>query len=581
MWKTRAFALSALMLISTVVSSHSFAADEEQLIRSIERSQEEAARAALTTDSPMLATAAFGAFLRNTRNPEEESALRVIRAFSEKSGMYHKAALLTSMHSRSSQAVEALIKEGDHRLAAAIALAGAEARYRALNAVRTLRMAEDDDIDDERRTRLVTQAERRHQLADLPESFFDEDRDAVTVQLAILAAAYGDVSDLQDTIKGVDRDTPSVNAAKLLYLALVGAEPDEEWLEEVLRSNATVRDRVTQPEPSLSRYRLTPPGMVVCAEALGHLSEDVALPHLHKALSHPDLRVRVEAARSIRRIGSRESARHLAAQVRDCEWPVLVEVCAGLAAIPDHRAIPALIRRLDDETGRFRLDLIYALSAIAGAQRGRSAEEWTAWWRRVSDTFAVDPGKSEVFRKNFRVQDMAPEELGRFYGLPIYSDRVVFVVDTSTSMRGRRFNSLKSNLKETLEELKPDVYFNIVDFGAVITAMHPRGLFRDRRKAIEYVYEMPLTRATRTLCAIERGAWLQEADTLIFLSDGAPTFGQTREWGHILSTIRLFQRFRPMAIYTVDFDPTANNRWHTDWLAAENAGLGDVVIIDN
>ncbi|MFW6107636.1 MAG: HEAT repeat domain-containing protein [bacterium] len=554
--------------------------DEAEQVRAIAHSAEESAVLSVKGESAMLRMAAFGSFVRNVKKPESGRWLKVIRAFAAQKGMFHKAALLLSTHRARNKLVAALAENGDGRLAAAVALCGARARYVAHQRAKTLEPGPGEGLGEEHREKLLRRWKRRHRPVKIPAELLRSD-DPATQQLAVLAAAYMEDAEKKEAVKAIGGNGSGLLAARLLYLALVAGEVDEESARAVYRMNREVARPVTRVGPGLSRFRLTPPGLCNVCEALGHLDAETALPLLHRALFHADIRVQVEAARSIRRIGSADSVPHLAKRLAEAEWPVLVAVCAALAEIPDREAVGPLINRLARERGRFRLDLNYALASIVGRQEAHTAQGWATWWKGARELFVIDREKSAAFRNSHRVQDVHVTKLGVFYGLPIHSERICYVVDTSISMRGARIASLRQNLTDSIVGLRPNVRFNIVDFGGNIELLHPKGLVGHKAAAVDHAKYMDLSYATRSFDAMERAGWLAGVDTLYFLSDGAPYYGQVDDWPWILSNIRLVNRYRPLAIYSIDFDPSKKNKRSMDRLAAENAGLSVSAVVDD
>lgn len=244
---------------------------------------------------------------------------------------------------------------------------------------------------------------------------------------------------------------------------------------------------------------------------------------------------------------------------------------------PDAKMIPGLIKRLSKEKGRMRLDLTHALSAIAGSQQGQDTKEWSAWWAKNKTTFKVDTAASKAYRDQTRPQDVDMMGLGFFYGLNIYSDHFSYVVDSSASMKGDRIASLKENLTGSIVGLASFVNYNIVDFGGDVEVMYPGALTTDERKGKKCVYDMDLSWATRSFCAIRQSMLIPEVDSLYFLSDGAPAMDSMTRWGEIIRGVLLMTRYCPVAMFCIDFDPSAGNQASMIRLADENHGLHESV----
>ena len=559
----------------------------------------------------ILAGAGFGMYLRGAREVNEQS-LEIVREFAQRDGMRNRAAFLLVFNShwqkQLGELVNALVETGDREareLAATILVTAHCADYVsdpdlfpcARSDQRAVVLASagkaGDDADDSKQQKKKKKARRkgRKRLRRLnvrgpaiPEALFGE-RLGDTADMAAVAAAFRGKKEDREALQQMSSRSPQYAGALLLYHAQIEeALPDEQVMgmfQAAMRAKPGLSRRSADWQPF---DPMMPGGCLACI-GLGRTGDAKYLPLLLQALQADDMRVRIEAVRAIRRIGPDEKAlAALAGMLERCEWPVLVEICATLGRSPDKRVIPALVQRLGKETGRFRLDLVHALSAIAGEQKGNTADDWAAWWKAEGADFAVDPEASAAFCGSTRVQDVIVPALGIFYGLSIFSDRLVYTVDTSKSMRGMRIYSLRENLIQSLHSLKrstegalgrgrQEIKYNIVDFGGDVVVMDSRGLTDDFDKGVDRAQEMPLTLGTRSYDAMERSLWFNEMDTIYFLSDGAPYWGQLESWNSIITAMDLLCLYRQTAIFCVAFDPSGGNEDAMKALATQCFGL--------
>ena len=242
--------------------------------------------------------------------------------------------------------------------------------------------------------------------------------------------------------------------------------------------------------------------------------------------------------------------------------------------IPHESSFPALIERLGEEQGRMRLDLMYALNTLYGDHSYKqTAEAWETWIESdEGQAFVVDPERSRAYRESKGLFDNQVTQLGDFYGVGVYSDRLVFVLDSSKSMQGEKMDDLRQNVVMTLESFPAHVQYNMVDFGGWITVLYPGGLISDKRMGIEWAEEMPMSWGTRSFDAIERGAQFSGMDTIFFLSDGAPVASQNNRWERMHGLTLLMNRFRPLAVFTVCFKAGGGNAMSMATLAEQNFG---------
>lgn len=524
---------------------------------------------------------------------KDDSSVRMLIDFAHARNQFAKAALIGSAHGKVGELASLVAKAGDRKLAAAILAADAMAgsHFADLQAATLYKNVEEarartgiDPSEEKEKGKKGGKAAkagrkvpgRRSSDAGLIGELL-QDSDPETVRLALMAAAYGGDESLKARIAGMPVTGPAAAGAVLLYRVRTGEKlADEE--ASALFTQAMKSSVTSASDGGLSDFSLDLPGGIMACQAAALQKSQSLLPLLHAALASPDVRIQAEAARAIGAAGSPSSVPVLSQKLGDCSWPVLVEVTRALGAIPDARSITPLITRLRTEKGRFRLDVVYALSSIAGEQKGRTVADWESWWRKTGQAFVPDPGVTQAFRQKNRVQDMVVPSLGMFYSLPIYSDRLCFVVDSSQSMRGERIASLKANLTKAVETIADGVAYNIVNFGGVIEVMRRDSLVRDKRSGFRRIEEMGLSSGTRSYDAMEVGCRMEGVDTLYFLSDGKPTPSQVSEWGEIRRAIALCDRQRPLAIHVVEFNPEGNTEPMVE-MADENGGLYEAVVL--
>ncbi len=438
-------------------------------------------------------------------------------------------------------------------------------------------------------SRMKSRETKNRKMPIIPAGLFSDTYGDTRV-LATIAAAFDGSPDYYDAVYGQGRAQGSLAGAMLLYFS--------RQKEPLKPENATLLFKAAFTEgPSGSivprsqrgpmiRTRFSPllSGEVLACMGAAQLKLPELQPLVEFALANPDPAVQIEAVRTLRAYGLNEqSIIALAKFLPQGSGPVMPDLCATLGLYPDARLVPLLLLRLQKEEGRYRLDLSHALASIAGYQEGTNAESWVEWWKKSRDTFKVSPEASRKFWNETPVQTMSARSYGGFYGMSIYSHRLAYVVDTSLSMKGSRIESLRENFTQSLESLKPvpgqtdwkkpEVRFNIIDFGGDVVAMQSKGLTDDLDDGLDRVEEMPLTYGTRTFDSLDRALELEGVDSIYFLSDGAPYWGQVESWPTVLEVLDLLMLHDPVAIWSVAFDPKGENGNAMKTMALENSGL--------
>jgi len=187
-----------------------------------------------------------------------------------------------------------------------------------------------------------------------------------------------------------------------------------------------------------------------------------------------------------------------------------------------------------------------ALEAISGKAIGLDPQRWADWWEAVKDRpfQKVDPERE------------APEgrtvPANQYYGFPIYSSRLVFVLDISRSMGWNgRLDRAKQELIRVVENLPPTTLFNIVTFsdgaGAWAKKMQEASA-ANVRKAVKFVDRLGPQNGTSAWQALALALEDEDVDTIFFLSDGSPT---DVEPDLILAQLRKVNRYRRVRIHCV------------------------------
>jgi hypothetical protein len=205
----------------------------------------------------------------------------------------------------------------------------------------------------------------------------------------------------------------------------------------------------------------------------------------------------------------------------------------------------ALVGMLADPRARTRHVASVALEAISGQKLGQDVAAWSAWLRKE------DPGAPTTVP--------APT----YHGLYVHTDRVVFLVDASSSMTWpwskapHRIDVARAELERSLRTLPPDTSFNVLVFADKVTPW---------RKA-----EVPATKenvsaavawAAKAMAEPAGDTHLYEAleaayaanpqfDTIYLLTDGNPTAGRHWTLRGLRSGLRVWTRYRRTAVHTI------------------------------
>lgn len=190
-------------------------------------------------------------------------------------------------------------------------------------------------------------------------------------------------------------------------------------------------------------------------EALAEIDPGSARERLLPCLSDPEYQVRIAAVERLPRLAPDRAVETLKKALVDSAWQVRVAAVETIESLRRPDAIPLLIDRLGVEKGRLRADLLRALRALTGRDIGLNPKGWKSWWDANGKEFTCPDAVQKTDAASHQTSVAA------FYGIPLYSQRVTFVLDLSGSMRDAaeesRTNSSEARVAVTGTATRPAV----------------------------------------------------------------------------------------------------------------------------
>jgi hypothetical protein len=227
-------------------------------------------------------------------------------------------------------------------------------------------------------------------------------------------------------------------------------------------------------------------------------------------------------------------------------------VCCLAGSVPSPASVTFLIEQLATAQGELRAVIAANLQRLTGNEAGADAAAWSEWWGSRRDSFQF-PGAVEY--GTLRAAGSTPS----YYGLPVYADRLVFVLDTSKSMAiGRsepRIEIAKRELIRAIGQLPESTFFNIVVFNSTVSAWHESlapAIPRWKEAAAEFVAMQRPQGRTITYDALVAAMGLHDdVEALYFLSDGAPSMGTIVNPEQIVESIARQNHLRRLTINSI------------------------------
>ncbi|MGE3175028.1 MAG: VWA domain-containing protein [Planctomycetota bacterium] len=241
--------------------------------------------------------------------------------------------------------------------------------------------------------------------------------------------------------------------------------------------------------------------------------------------------------------------------LRHAAWPVRAAAVRLCLRLREPAAIPALIARHDDPQRRVAADVRAALHALTGRWFA-DAKAWRAWWDQEGPAFEL-PAATPPARRD----DGAAT--ATYWNIPITSDRVLFVVDTSGSMLqpfgggrdgGTRLDEAQRQLERAIGELPPKARCNVIAFGggadAFLDRLQPAD-GRRRKVLLERTRSLEARGPTNVAGALMLALADPDVDTVFLLTDGRPSAGPIVDPDELARAVREWNRGRAIAIHTI------------------------------
>ncbi|MEM7165270.1 MAG: HEAT repeat domain-containing protein [Planctomycetota bacterium] len=325
------------------------------------------------------------------------------------------------------------------------------------------------------------------------------------------------------------------------------------------------------------------------------------------ALESQHWQVRSVAVDTLRDTKDPELMPYFVEAMKDKNATVQISAIIALREIGGDDVMDPLIAALETTEGRVRDDVAEALVRLTGEDFGVEPIAWRSWWTGVRGKVKIAGISREAYDDIKKKSDEAAT--GLYYGLRILSKHVAFVIDASGSMaekfefyesepgskkRGGRTGVApdekkdkrkkivttkiaiaRKELSKVVSGLRNGTRFNIIRFSGVFRPWQPQLVAMAdpvRDEALTYVKSLIPDGETNVYDTLRFALSLEDVDTIYFLSDGAPTAGQTTNPEEILAKINRENEVKKVKIHTIGFhlDPVAEKLMKD--LAEQNHG---------
>ena len=253
--------------------------------------------------------------------------------------------------------------------------------------------------------------------------------------------------------------------------------------------------------------------------------------------------------------------------------PLLSATVDGLRRIHKLECIEPLIAFLArEDLGRLRTDAQRALASLTGERHGPYRQPWADWWKDAKAHFTMPAHPADI-------ADLTKPDKGvTFYGVTTFSDKILFVLDVSGSMKDiahadaygargeeRKIDIARREVVSALSMLDDKKMFNIVFFGHRLVRLQSGMVAAERAtidRAKRFVNEFEPSGGTNIHDALETAFqmagsnvdgknYLSSIDTIFFLTDGTPTAGKLVKPDEILAAVRGWNRLAQITVHCI------------------------------
>jgi HEAT repeat protein len=242
----------------------------------------------------------------------------------------------------------------------------------------------------------------------------------------------------------------------------------------------------------------------------------------------------------------------------DADPAVRAEAIDLFESVGSKSGVQKLVARLEKEPSlRLRWRIVGALQRLSGSDLELNVPYWKKWADGLTDTFAPATAGPKK----------APPKLAEgttvFMGLPVLTERVAILVDFSGSLWEKKSDGktrkevVDVELEKTLAKFTPQTKFNVIPYTkdplpwekALVPASK-----ENVARALDFFKKCTASGKGNVWDAIELALKDPEVDTLLILTDGAPTGGRRWNLELMRSLFAEKNRFRHVALDAVLVD---------------------------
>ena len=257
----------------------------------------------------------------------------------------------------------------------------------------------------------------------------------------------------------------------------------------------------------------------------------------------------------------------------DRDHAVRMQALMTIETLRWYPTLEPLIQRMGRTDPVMNVKIHATLARLTGLPMPPSPDIWQAWWKGDGALFklpsAEDAAAALIAFEETRAIDGAGDTVSSFFGVPVISSRVVFILDVSGSMAaeykttskeyatggsqvGTRLDAAKKQLLGAIAGIDEGHQFNVMFFETEIhlwsDGMAKAGE-KSRKSASAFVAKQEPMGGTNLYDALEAvfTDYEMDVDTIYVLSDGQPNGSPQR----IREAVREWNSLRHVTVHTI------------------------------
>lgn len=253
------------------------------------------------------------------------------------------------------------------------------------------------------------------------------------------------------------------------------------------------------------------------------------------------------------------------------------------AAFNNAAAVSFLIDLLPDADGQLEYLIVRHLMRLTGKSFANNSRQWKEWWVASAVTYRGPPAAAANNAQSDpqRVAQDWAGPLPKFYDVPLFAKKIVFLIDESKSMLSEkdgetRMDRAQEELSQAVQAMAEDVQFNIIAYNEQLELWQPTlvpASIAAKSDAVRFAYTLYPELKTAAYDALSQGLQFDpNTELIVYLSDGKPTAGSIIEPNAIVDAITFQNLFQRTSIDSLGIDTEGESEKFMQDLSAKNYG---------